>query len=100
MIQAQPFWHFDIGNVLTWGIVACAWIIARLVDARTAAEDIKELKRWRALHETESDSRDKLLLEMEKTNIKLATLADIAEKRLERLENVAHSMKCPLQNEP
>lgn len=96
MIQGQPFWHFDIGNVLTWGIVACAWIIARLVDARTATADIKELKRWKEIHEGEADDRDTLLREIEKTNVKLTTLVDIAEKRLEHLESVAVSLRCPM----
>ena len=96
MIQAHPFWQFDIGNLLTWGIVVCAWILSRLVDARTATVDIKELKEWKKIHEAEADGRDALLREIEKTNVKLTTLVDIAEKRLEHLESSAISLRCPM----
>ena len=99
IMQVQPFWHFDIGNVFTWGIIALAWIVSRVVDARSAAADIKELKTWRLKHEAETDGQGKLIAEMEKTNVRLATLADFAEKRLERLENIANSTRCQFERE-
>jgi len=80
------FLHIDAGNIITWGVVAGAWLIARGMDWRGLSDRVRWMERWQEGHEDEAEKRNVLIGELSRTTAVLTKLADIAEKRLERLE--------------
>jgi hypothetical protein len=89
MTMYQETHHFsdiNIGNVITWIVVVVAWLLSRLQDWWSAKQRISSLEEWRNKHETETIARERLLTELEKACVRLATLAEAAERRLQMLE--------------
>lgn len=82
------FWDLSLANLVTWflviaGFVTSQYVIVKLQGERLNGHDaaLKEFKDWIKTHQGESGERDQILM-------KLTTLSEAAERRLEKLEDI------------
>lgn len=98
MLQSLPtathsFWDFNIGNLLTVSGVLIAWVASRWQDSKTNSaaaaileQRIRLMEKWQEKHDGEADKRDDQIQELREISVKLSTLAETAEQRLNAIE--------------
>lgn len=95
----KSFWDFNVGNLLTWIVVAVGFFwsriqdvwrakerIQQLEDSRISPERVKQLEEWKTAHEWEAKAHDQSMRKLELLCTRLTTLAETSERRLQLLE--------------
>jgi hypothetical protein len=90
----DSFFHADVGNIITWVLVILGWYTAYVKQNQKTDDRFQSIQRWIELHEHESGERDNLLQQISKVTTQtekaiesLGKLSDLAERRLQRIEN-------------
>jgi hypothetical protein len=85
-MQLPSFLHIDAGNLITWAVVAIAWIASRSMDWNSTQDRIKWVEKWQQEHDAECKERAKVLYQMREATAKLALLIEFAERRIAAIE--------------
>ena len=80
------FWHFDVGQIITGCIVAVAWIVSRAMDWTAVKSEVRAHDKWLVTHEKESEKRDSTINQLGMASVKLTTLLEAMEYRMQALE--------------
>jgi hypothetical protein len=86
MEPTSNFWNVTLAQIVTWLLVVGAGSLSIYVSVKLLGQRMDGFEDWRAAHEKESGERDTFLRKLEVATEKLTLLADLAGKRLERLE--------------
>jgi len=89
LVEEQPghFWDVTLAQIVTWFLVVCAGSLSMYVSVKLLGQRMDGFEEWRAAHEADARERDDLLKKLEVAAEKLTLLADMAERRLEKLED-------------
>lgn len=87
------FFHIDAGNMLTWIVVAVAWIAARGMDWRSLQDRTKWVEMWQKEHEAECKERSISMKQLEASNTKLTLIAEMSERRMNNIEKKVYNRR-------
>lgn len=86
MEASANFWSVSLAQIVTWLLIIAGAIMSMYVATRLLGQRMDNFDSWRQVHEKDAKDRDQIIKKLEVTAGKLTTLAEAAEKRLERLE--------------
>lgn len=86
-ILAAGSWDVSLGNVVTWVLVATGFIGTHYVSVKLLTQRMNGFAKWAEKHQEESEARNELLQTMGRTIERLSVLSELAERRIEKLED-------------
>jgi hypothetical protein len=87
MPPVNLFWDVSLSNIITWGILIAGFLGSQYVAVKLLGERMNGFDAWKKTHEQETKSREVMISELKVGNERLKTLAEAAERRLEKLED-------------
>lgn len=81
------FWDLSLANIVTWTLIVGGYVASQYIQTKLNAQRMNGFAKWVEKHEDESHDRDVLLQAVGKTMERLSVLSEVAERRLQNIED-------------